>query len=66
MVEEILELFVSQINAELLKSVHSEVFKTKDVKDSCEERTEIIIVQNKKNFLFSFREMDASSDFNNH
>lgn len=35
MVEEKLELFVSQIDAELLKSVHSEVLETKDVKDSC-------------------------------
>lgn len=38
MVEEKLELFVSQIDAELLKSVHSEVLKTKDVKDSCKYR----------------------------
>lgn len=38
MVEEKLELFVSQIDAELLKSVHSEVLETKDVKDSCKYR----------------------------
>lgn len=38
MVEEKLELFVSQIDAELLKSVHSEVLETKDVQDSCKYR----------------------------
>lgn len=35
MVEEVLELFVSQIDADLLKPVHSEVLETKDVKYSC-------------------------------
>lgn len=38
MVEEKLELFVGQIDAELLKSVHGEVLETKDVKDSCKYR----------------------------
>lgn len=38
MVEEVLELFVSKIDADLLKPVHSEVLETKDVKYSYIQR----------------------------
>ena len=34
MVEEVLQLFIGQVDAELFKSIHCEVLKAKNVKDA--------------------------------